>query len=74
MSNAKSSASTPTVCPISFKPEQYSVAENVQGGTVQVCLLVEKTCYGDFIVILQTGNRSAHSHLTVMGLYITPLH
>ena len=68
MSHAKSSASAPTVCPISFNPEQYSVAENVQGGTVEVCLMVEETCYGGFSVILQTGNNSAQGHLTFEGL------
>ena len=68
MSLAKSSASAPTVCPISFNPEQYSVAENVQGGTVEVCLMVEDNCYGDFSVMLQTGNRSAQGHLTFVGL------
>ena len=62
MSHAKSSASAPTVCPISFNPEQYSVAENVQGGTVEVCLTVEENCYGDFSVMLQTGNKSAQGH------------
>ena len=72
-SHAKSSASAPTVCPISFNPEQYSVAENVQGGTVEVCLMVEENCYGDFSVMLHTGNKSAQGHLTFEGLYITPL-
>ena len=61
MSHAKSSASAPTVCPISFNPEQYLVAKNVQGGTVEVCLVVEKNCYGDFSEILQTGNKCTRS-------------
>ena len=68
MSHAKSSASAPTVCPISFNPEQYSVAENVLGGTVEVCLMVDDNCYGDFSVMLQTGNNSAQGHLTFEGL------
>ena len=68
MSNAKSSVSAPTVCPISFNSEQYSVAENVLGGTVEVCLMVGDNCYGDFSVMLQTGNRSAQGHLTFVGL------
>ena len=56
----------PAVCPISFNQEQYYVPENVQGGEVEVCLEVERNCFGDFSVILQTKNGSAKGQFTCL--------
>ena len=53
----------PAVCPITFNHEQYSVAEDVQHGEVEVCLEVERNCIGDFSVMLQTRSGSAKGHL-----------
>ena len=60
-------ACIPTVCPIAFSPEQYSVAEDVQGGTVEVCLMVARNCIGAFSVMLQNndGTATGHFKLTV---------